>query len=44
MSTITVLRRNIRAATRRRSIDRSLAHLHPAVRDEVLTREETEVR
>ena len=44
MSTITVLSRSLRTATRRRSLQRTLVDLHPAVRDEVLTRWESDRR
>ena len=44
MSTITALGRNVRRATRRRSLDRTLVDLHPAVREEVLTRWEADSR
>ena len=44
MSAITTVRRHVRSAARRRSLDRALVHLHPAVRDEVLTRWESEAR
>ncbi len=44
MSTITSVRRHVQRAARRRSRDRAVVDLHPAVRDEVLTRWETDVR
>jgi hypothetical protein len=44
MSTITVLGRRIRTTTRRRAAERTVIDLHPAVRDEVLTRWEIEAR
>jgi len=44
MSTMTTVRRQVRSAVRRRSLDRALVDLHPAVRDEVLTRWEAEAR
>ncbi len=44
MSTITSVRRHVRRAAQRRSRERVLVGLAPAVRDEVLTRWETEAR
>ncbi|WP_255347363.1 hypothetical protein [Blastococcus sp. URHD0036] len=44
MSTLATVGRHVRRAATRRSRDRVLAALHPAVRDEVLTRWESEAR
>ena len=44
MSAITSVRRHVRTVTRRRSRERALVDLHPAVRDEVLTRWESQAR
>jgi hypothetical protein len=42
MKTLAVLSTTVRRARRRRSLDLTLASLHPAVRDEVLNRWESE--
>ena len=43
MKTLVVLSTTVRRARRRRSLDLAVASLHPAVRDEVLNRWESDV-